>query len=131
MWSITEARLKEFWTKHHDAEAPLVAWIKEMEAARYESPTQVKNRHRSADFVKDKVIFDIGGNKYRLIVRFRYARPSARPPLNGIALVKFIDLRDDGPDHSLARRRREQTGHKRSIPRWRRRMWRRPLCGRA
>jgi hypothetical protein len=37
-----------------------------------------------------QVIFDIGGNKYRLIVRFRYARPSAKPPLNGIALVKFI-----------------------------------------
>ena len=90
VWIITEARLKEFWTKHRDAKAPLVAWIKEMEAARYESPTQVKKRHRSADFVKDKVIFDIGGNKYRLIVRFRYARPSAKPPLNGIALVKFI-----------------------------------------
>jgi mRNA interferase HigB len=54
------------------------------------SATQVKNRHRSADFVKDKVIFDVGGNKYRLIVRFRYARPSSKPPLNGIALVKFI-----------------------------------------
>jgi mRNA-degrading endonuclease HigB of HigAB toxin-antitoxin module len=53
----------------------------------HESPTQLKNRHRSADFVKDN---DIGGNKYRLIVRFRYARPSAKPPLNGIALVKFI-----------------------------------------
>jgi len=61
-----------------------------MEAARYESPAQVKDKHRSADFVKDKVIFNIAGNKYRLIVRFRYARPSAKPPLNGIALVKFI-----------------------------------------
>ncbi len=42
------------------------------------------------DFVKDKVIFDIGGNKYRLIVRFRYGNPSAVPPLNGIARVLFI-----------------------------------------
>lgn len=90
MWIIKESQLKEFWTKHPDAMGPLVAWIKEIEAARYENPAEVKRMHRSADFVKDKVIFNVGGNKFRLIVRFRYARPSATPSLNGIAYVKFI-----------------------------------------
>jgi mRNA interferase HigB len=95
MWIIKESQLKEFWAKHRDAMGPLVAWIKEIEASRYENPAQVKGMHRSADFVKDKVIFNIGGNKYRLIVRFRYARPSATPPLNGIAYIKFIGTHEE------------------------------------
>jgi mRNA-degrading endonuclease HigB of HigAB toxin-antitoxin module len=36
------------------------------------------------------VIFDVGGNKYRLIVRIKYANPSVDPPLNGIAFVLFV-----------------------------------------
>jgi mRNA interferase HigB len=90
MWIITENKLKAFWKRHPDAQAPLLAWIKEIEVARHENPAQVRAKHGSADFVKDMVIFDIGGNKYRLIVRFRYARLAAIPPLNGIAYVLFI-----------------------------------------
>jgi mRNA interferase HigB len=90
MWLLTASLLIRFWKRHPDAKGPLLAFIKEIEAARYENPSEVKAKHRSADFVGDKVIFNIGGNKYRLIVRFRYSRPSAVPPLNGIALVLFI-----------------------------------------
>ncbi len=90
MWILKESTLKAFWQRHPDAQGPLLAWINEIETARHENPAQIKAKHGSADFVKDKVVFDIGGNKYRLIVRFRYARPSARPPLNGIALVVFV-----------------------------------------
>jgi mRNA interferase HigB len=90
MWIIKESQLKEFYRRHADAKAPLVAWMKEIDAARYENPAQVKARHGQADFVKDKVIFDIGGNKYRLITRIRYARAAAIPPLNGIVRVLFI-----------------------------------------
>ncbi|HVH45448.1 MAG TPA: type II toxin-antitoxin system HigB family toxin [Labilithrix sp.] len=90
MWIIKESQLKEFWKTYPDAQGPLVAWIKEIDAARYENPAQVRAKHGSADFVKDKVIFDIGGNKYRLFVRLRYAQPAATPPLNGIVYVLFI-----------------------------------------
>jgi mRNA interferase HigB len=90
MWILGETELKKFYRRHPDSRGPLVAWIKEIEAARYRTPAQVRARHGSADFVKDKVIFDIGGTKYRLIVRFRYGNPSAVPPLNGIARVLFI-----------------------------------------
>jgi mRNA interferase HigB len=90
MWIIKESQLKDFWKRHPDAQGPLVAWVREIEAARYETTAQVKARHGSADFVTDKVIFNIGGNKYRLIVRLRYARPTAKPPLNGIAKILFI-----------------------------------------
>jgi mRNA interferase HigB len=90
MWIINENQLKSFWKRYRDAQGPLLAWIREIDAARYENPAQVRAKHGAADFVKDKVIFDIGGNKYRLIVRFKYARPAATPPLNGIAFVLFV-----------------------------------------
>jgi mRNA interferase HigB len=90
VWIIKESQLKEFYRLHRDAQSPLVAWIKEIETARYENTAQVKARYSSVDFVNDKVIFNIGGNKYRLIVRFRYARPAATPPLNGIAYIVFM-----------------------------------------
>jgi mRNA interferase HigB len=98
MWIIEERQLKQFWRRFADAKSPLVAWIKELNAARYETPAQVKNRHVSASFVGDKVVFNIGGNKYRLIVRFQYADPTARPPLNGIALVVFIGTHKEYDD---------------------------------
>ena len=90
MWIVKESQLKEFWRLYPDAQGPLVAWIKEVEAARYQNPAQVRAKHGSADFIKDKVVFDIGGNKYRLIVCFKYARLAATPPLNGIARILFI-----------------------------------------
>ncbi len=90
MWIIEERQLKSFYRKHRDARTPLVAWMKEIDAARYETPAQLKARHRRAGFVGDKVIFDIGGNKYRLIARIQYARAEPPPPLNGIARILFI-----------------------------------------
>ena len=95
MWLLKETQLIQFWKHRSDAKGPLLAFIKEIEAARYESPAEVKAKHRSADFVKDKVIFNVGGNKYRLIVRFKYARPSAVPPLNGIAFVLFVGTHEE------------------------------------
>jgi len=47
-------------------------------------------RYRTADFVKDKVVFNIGGNKYRLVVRFAHADRRRTPQLNGIAFVLFV-----------------------------------------
>jgi mRNA interferase HigB len=90
VWIIKESQLKEFYRRHADAKAPLAAWMKEIDAARYENPAQLKARYGQADFVKDKVVFDIGGNRYRLIVRIRYARATATPPLRGIVYVLFI-----------------------------------------
>jgi mRNA interferase HigB len=40
--------------------------------------------------VGDKVVFDIGGNKYRLIVRIKYAKLDVQPSLNGIVFVLFV-----------------------------------------
>lgn len=90
MWIIKESQIKQFYRRYPDAKSPLVAWMKEIDAACYENPAQLKARHGSADFINDKVIFNIGGNKYRLIARVRYARAAATPPLHGIVKVIFI-----------------------------------------
>ena len=95
MWLLTASMLVQFWRRFPDARGPLLALIKEFEAARYENTAQIRARHRSADFVGDKVIFNVGGHKYRLIIRFRYARPSAVPPLNGIAFVLFVGTHEE------------------------------------
>jgi mRNA interferase HigB len=59
--------------RHRDAESPLKAWHFEAEHADWTKPQDIKDRYRSADFVGSRVVFDIGGNKYRLIVHVSYA----------------------------------------------------------
>jgi mRNA interferase HigB len=73
MQVIAKRTLKLFWDRHPQAEAPLRAWHGLVSKADWASPADVKAMFRSVDFVGDnRVIFDIGGNKYRLIVRISY-----------------------------------------------------------
>lgn len=72
---IAVSTLKAFWAKpgHGDAEQPLRAWVKIVEAAQWSKPTDVTAMFRSADILRGgRVIFDIGGNKYRLIAAVHY-----------------------------------------------------------
>jgi mRNA interferase HigB len=70
---ITERRLREFWEKHRDAEKPLKSWRAVVRSKEYQNPHEVKADFGSADFLKGNVtVFDIGGNKYRLVVSIRY-----------------------------------------------------------
>jgi len=69
---ISKHTLQEFWKKHPDAEIPLAAWFKVADQAQWQSPTDVRNVYRTADFVGRLTVFNIGGNKYRLIVRIAY-----------------------------------------------------------
>lgn len=70
---ITESRLTAFWSEHPPAEIPLKAWRAIIRLARYASPHEVKAHFPAADFLGGSVtVFDIGGNKYRLVVNMRY-----------------------------------------------------------
>lgn len=63
--------LKNFWQSpnHGDAEQPFRAWYAEVSAAKWKSPTDIKAQYRSASVLKNnRVVFNIAGNKYRLIV---------------------------------------------------------------
>jgi mRNA interferase HigB len=81
---VSKRTLREFWKKHPSAEGPLLVWHAQAIRGEWLSPADVKKQFgTSVDFVSDnRLIFDIGGNKYRLIVHvsYRYKR----------MLVKFI-----------------------------------------
>ena len=85
---VTRKRLQAFWTLHPKARAPLTAWYQLAKAAEWRSPQDIKEQFRSADFVADnRVIFNIGGGNYRLVVRVSY--------LFKQVLVKFVGTHKD------------------------------------
>ena len=70
---IAIGTLKSFWRKHPRAETPLRAWYAEASHANWAMPAQVKIAHRDASFIGNKrVIFNIKGNDYRLVVAVNY-----------------------------------------------------------
>ncbi len=70
---IKVSTLKEFWEKHPQAKAPLESWYTEVKGSLWKAPSDVRIFFRTADFIKgDRVVFNIGGNKYRLIVKIEY-----------------------------------------------------------
>lgn len=70
---ITESRLKKACEKHPDAEPSIQTWKKFVKAQNWNSFNDVRATSVFApDQVKNFVIFDIGGNKYRLITRINY-----------------------------------------------------------
>ena len=84
MQVIARRTLKEFWQRHPQAERPIRTWFAVASRARWKGPDDVKRQFGSTvDFVGDnRIIFDLGGNKYRLIVRVSYTF--------GRVLVKFV-----------------------------------------
>lgn len=80
---IAVGTLRDFWTQagRHDAEEPLRAWVHIVRAAEWSKPSDIKQMFRSADILSNgRAIFDIGGNKYRLIcaIHYRGKRVSVR-----------------------------------------------------
>jgi len=72
---ISRRTLREFWEipRYKDAEQPLKAWFKTASEADWASPSDIKDIFRSASFVPDnRVVFNIAGNKYRLVVKINY-----------------------------------------------------------
>jgi mRNA interferase HigB len=75
MQIIALSTLREFWSRagRQDAEQPLRAWVHIVKAAEWSRPTDVKAAFRRADIVaNDRVVFDIRGNKYRLVAAIHY-----------------------------------------------------------
>lgn len=70
---IARKVLRTFWEKHPPAEQPLRAWFKSVSAADWVSPADVKADYRSASVLEhNRVCFNIGGNRYRLVVKINY-----------------------------------------------------------
>jgi mRNA interferase HigB len=80
---IAHRTLQVFWQQHPQAEQPLKAWYDEARKASWQAPAEIKAHYRSASFVgNNRVVFNIKGNDYRLIVAIAYRV--------GIVYIKFI-----------------------------------------
>jgi mRNA interferase HigB len=84
MQVLSRSTLRDFWQRHATAKRPLRVWLRIAEQEIWTGPADVKLKFgRSVDFVADnRAIFDIGGNKYRLIahISYRFRR----------VLIKFV-----------------------------------------
>ena len=70
---IAVKTLKEHWTAYPKAEQALLAWYEEAETAQWNTPNELKQQYRSASILTDKrVVFNIHGNTFRLIVDIEY-----------------------------------------------------------
>ena len=82
---VSVKRLRAHWEKAGRADSgdPLRAWFREVKKAQWRTSVDIKSKYRSASFLAyNRVVFNIGGNKYRLVVHVNYAI--------GVVLIKFV-----------------------------------------
>lgn len=81
---ISKKRLKEHWElpNRGDSEEQLKAWHAIVKQATWKNFAEVKAQFRSASAVGNRIVFNIAGNKYRLVVIINYAAQ--------IAFVRFV-----------------------------------------
>ncbi|MGQ0829100.1 MAG: type II toxin-antitoxin system HigB family toxin [Bacteroidota bacterium] len=67
--------LRDFWIKHNDCELQLKAWYSDAEKARWKTPHDIKKYDSGVSVIgNNRVVFNIKGNDYRLIVEINYPR---------------------------------------------------------
>ena len=72
---ISRKALREFWelANYRKSEQPLKAWYDEAAKANWETPNEIKAQYKSASVLKGgRVVFNIHGNRYRLVVKINY-----------------------------------------------------------
>ena len=74
MHVIAKPILVEFWSKYPAAEKPLQVWYRLMESEVFTDFIHLKTVFSTADYVDGLTVFDIGGNKFRLIASIHYNR---------------------------------------------------------
>ena len=80
--------LREFWTRHPQAEIPLRNLSAEASKAAWRTPAHIKAAHRGASFLAhQRVVFNIEGKDYRLVVAVRYTQQ--------LLFVRFIGTHAD------------------------------------
>ena len=70
---ISRKTLREFWIKHNDCEEQLKSWHRETEKSNWNNPNELKREYPNASILENnRVVFNIKGNNYRLIVKINY-----------------------------------------------------------
>ncbi len=85
---ISKKILREFWEGHTEAEQSLKAWHAKTKLAKWKTSSDIKADYRNASFVaNNRVIFNIKGNTYRLVVAVNYDF--------GIIYIRFVGSHKD------------------------------------
>lgn len=80
---IARKALRSFWETHPDAQQALQAWYHDVKRAAWRTPSDIKDVYRTASFIgQNRVVFNIKGNKYRLVVVVAYE--------HGIVYIRFV-----------------------------------------
>ena len=70
---IAKKILRDFWTVHNDCEQQLKSWFQEASKAEWKNSNEIKQEYPSASILNDnRIVFNIKGNKYRLIVKINF-----------------------------------------------------------
>lgn len=87
---IAKGTIRDFWCvrNYKDSEQPLRAWYQEARRADWNNYNEIKAQYRTASLIKgNRVVFNIAGNKYRLVVRINYKLK--------IVYIRFIGTHSD------------------------------------
>jgi mRNA interferase HigB len=85
---IAKSTLREFWNRHTDSEEQLKSWFNEAEKSSWSSPVDIKRDYPSASILIDnRVVFNIKGNSYRLIVKINYKV--------GLVWIRFVGTHNE------------------------------------
>lgn len=80
---IARSTLRDFWLEHADSEEPLLAWYRDANRAEWKTPQDIKDTYANASVLSgNRIVFNIKGNDYRLVVAVRYDK--------AIVFVRFI-----------------------------------------
>lgn len=83
MTLVGQDKIDRFIKRYAQARKPMQTWVAEVKSAHWKTTQDIKNRYRAADFLKDnRVIFDVKGNSYRILVKVAYA--------TGVVLVERV-----------------------------------------
>jgi mRNA interferase HigB len=74
MHIISRKSLREFWEIRPDSQTPLVAWFRVVEVGKFENFNALKATFSSVDYVAPFTVFDVGGNKFRIVAAIQYNR---------------------------------------------------------
>lgn len=69
---IKRGALVQFWEKHPDSKPSLESWYQVVRRSDWDSPAEMKKVYPNADLVGRRTVFNIAGNKYRLVARVNY-----------------------------------------------------------
>ena len=102
MHVIAKPSLVEFWTKHPDSESSLKSWYRIMENEIFTDFASLRATFAAADRVDGFTVFNIGGNKYRLIAAIHYNRRKVY--IRGVYTHAEYDRGTWNPEHSTRRK---------------------------